>query len=531
MVRKKLQVWLPLLFAIVMTLGMIIGYQLRAKTTGGSSFLRNENITPLQQAISLVRNKYVDNVNMDSLEEPAINGLLDHLDPHSVYIPAQDLEAMNEDLQGNFQGIGIEFQMINDTVNVMNVIPDGPSFKAGVQIGDKIINVNDTANLTGKNVSSMDVRKQLRGAYGSDVKVGILRGSSLKKIKITRGIIPLYSLDAAYMLDSVTGYIKLNKFAETTYREFMQAMQKLQQQKMQQMVLDLRDNGGGIMQQAVEIADEFLDAEKLIVYTQGEHSPRADYVCSKEGVFEKGKLVVLVDETSASASEIVAGALQDWDRATIIGRRTFGKGLVQQQFNLSDRSAIRLTVARYYTPLGRNIQKPYDKGRTQYEEELVNRYHDGELVIGDTSRPKGQSYKTPNGHLVYGGGGITPDIFVAYDTTSQPQTIIRLFTKGTIRNFIYNYYIEHRDQLQQYKSPDQLLKQYKMGEPEWMQLQSFAFRDSIDLKQTTPAAKNFVLQQMQNLLARQIWRSEGYYEFANANDPMIKKAIEVLRKG
>src|SRR6478752_9971696 len=446
MVRKKVQVWLPLVFAGIMALGMIIGYQLRGKTTGGDSFLHNSNTTPLQEAVSLIKNKYVDNVDMDSLDGPAINGLLDHLDPHSVYIPAEDLDAVNEDLQGNFQGIGIEFQLLHDTVNVMNVIPDGPSFKAGVQIGDKIIGVNDTVNLTGKEVSADDVRKQLRGQGGSDVVIAVLRGSSVKKIKITRGIIPLYSLDAAYMLDSTTGYIKLNKFAETTYREFMQSMEKLQKQHMQQLVLDLRDNGGGIMQQAVNIADEFLGDEKLIVYTQGEHSPRADYACSKEGVFEKGKLVVLVDETSASASEIVAGALQDWDRATIIGRRTFGKGLVQQQFNLSDRSAVRLTVARYYTPLGRNIQKPYDKGREQYEEELVNRFHDGEVVAGDTSKPKGKAYKTPNGHLVYGGGGITPDIFVAYDTTSQPQTVIQLFTKGTIRNFIYNYYIEHREQ-------------------------------------------------------------------------------------
>jgi carboxyl-terminal processing protease len=298
---------------------------------------------------------------------------------------------------------------------------------------------------------------------------------------------------------------------------------------MQQLVLDLRDNGGGIMQQAIEIADEFLDEDKLIVYTQGEHSPRSDYRCSKDGVFEKGKLAVLVDETSASASEILAGALQDWDRATIIGRRTFGKGLVQQQFNLSDRSAIRLTVARYYTPLGRNIQKPYDKGREQYEEELVNRFHDGELVVGDTSKPKGKAYKTPGGHLVYGGGGITPDIFVAFDTTSQPKEVIDLFARGTIRNFVYNYYIEHRTQLQQYKSPDQLLKQFKIGEPEWGQLQNFALRDSVDLKKINTTAKSFVMQQMQNLLARQIWRSEGYYEFANAGDPVIKKAREVLK--
>ena len=529
MVRKKVQVWLPLIFACVMALGMIIGYQLRGNTTGGDSFLRNNNNTPLQEAISLIKNKYVDNVNMDSLQEPAINGLLEHLDPHSVYIPAQDLDAINEDLQGNFQGIGVEFQIIKDTVNVMNVIPDGPSFKAGVQIGDKIITVNDTVNFAGKNISNGDVQKQLRGAGGSNVLITVLRGSSLQKIKITRGIIPLYSLDAAYMLDSITGYIKLNKFAETTYREFMQAMEKLQQQHMQKLVLDLRDNGGGIMQEAVEIADEFLNEDKLIVYTEGVHSPRADYRCTKDGVFENGKLAVLVDETSASASEILAGALQDWDRATIIGRRTFGKGLVQLQYNLSDRSALRLTVARYYTPLGRNIQKPYDKGHEEYEEELLNRFHDGELVVGDTSKPKGKAYKTSGGHLVYGGGGITPDIFIPFDTTSHPQAVIQLFTKGTIRNFVYNYYIAHRNQFRQFKTPAQLRKQFSFSEIDWNELESFAVRDSVDLKNISTPAKYFVLQQMENLLARQIWRSEGYYEFANSDDAMIKKALEVLK--
>ena len=529
MVRKKVQVWLPLLFAVVMALGMIIGYQLREKTTGGSSFLHSDNTTPLQEAVNLIKNKYVDNVNMDSLDGPAINGLLDHLDPHSVFIPADDLDAMNEDLQGNFQGIGIEFQMIKDTVNVMNVIPDGPSFKAGVQIGDKIIAVNDTFNLTGKNISTDDVRKQLRGSDGSTVFITALRGTSTEKIKITRGIIPLYSLDAAYMLDSTTGYIKLNKFAETTYQEFMRAMDKLHEQHMKKLVLDLRDNGGGIMQEAVNIADEFLNEDKLIVYTQGEHSPRADYRANKDGVFETGKLVVLVDETSASASEILAGALQDWDRATIIGRRTFGKGLVQQQFNLSDGSAMRLTIARYYTPLGRNIQKPYDKGREQYEEELVNRFHDGELVAADTSKPKGKAFKTPNGHLVYGGGGITPDIFVPFDTSSQPKQVIALFAKGTIRNFVYNYYIEHKNQLQQYKSPEQLRNKFIVGDNEWNDLRNFAVRDSIDLNTLPPSAKSFVLQQMQTLLARQIFRTEGYYELSNAGDPMIKKALAVLQ--
>ncbi|HVX25999.1 MAG TPA: S41 family peptidase, partial [Parafilimonas sp.] len=367
MVRKKVQVWLPLIFSLVMILGMVIGYKLRENTSGGDSFLKNNDRTPLEEAISLIQNKYVDKVHLDSIEAPAISGVLDQLDPHSIYIPATNVESMNEDLQGGFQGIGVEFQMIKDTVNVMNVIPDGPSYKAGVEIGDKIIAVNDTFNLTGKNISTDDVRKQLRGPANSDVEVTVLRNDKPKQIKIIRGNIPLYSLDAAYMINSNTGYIKLNKFSETTYQEFMGAMEKLQKQNMQQLILDLRDNGGGIMQEAVEIADEFLDDDKLIVYTQGVHSPRQDYRASKDGVFEKGKLIVLVDETSASASEILAGALQDWNRATIIGRRTFGKGLVQQQFNLSDGSELRLTVARYYTPVGRNIQKPYDKGKEEYE--------------------------------------------------------------------------------------------------------------------------------------------------------------------
>ncbi len=529
MVRKKVQVWLPLIFSLVMILGMVIGYKLRENTSGGDSFLKNNDRTPLEEALSLIQNKYVDKVHLDSIEAPAISGVLDQLDPHSIYIPATNVESMNEDLQGGFQGIGVEFQMIKDTVNVMNVIPDGPSYKAGVEIGDKIIAVNDTFNLTGKNISTDDVRKQLRGPANSDVEVTVLRNSQQKQIKIIRGNIPLYSLDAAYMINSNTGYIKLNKFSETTYQEFMGAMEKLQKQNMQQLILDLRDNGGGIMQEAVEIADEFLDDDKLIVYTQGVHSPRQDYRASKDGVFEKGKLIVLVDETSASASEILAGALQDWNRATIIGRRTFGKGLVQQQFNLSDGSELRLTVARYYTPVGRNIQKPYDKGKEEYEEELLNRFHDGEVVIGDTAKPKGQAFKTPNGHLVYGGGGIMPDIFVPYDTTSQPKQVVQLYMKNTLTDFIYNYYVEHRDQLQQYKSPEDLYKQFHFNETDWQQFSNFAKQDSVDVSKLSDSAKNFVISQMQNLLARQIWRTEGYFELLNQNDPMIKKALEVLK--
>jgi carboxyl-terminal processing protease len=529
MVRKKIQVWLPLIFSVVMILGMVLGYKLRENTSGGNSFLKNSDRTPLEQAFNLIQNKYVDKVRLDSLESPAINGLLDQLDPHSIYIPAINVESMNEDLQGNFQGIGVEFQMIKDTVNVMNVIPDGPSFKAGVEIGDKIVKVNKSFNLTGKNISTDDVRKQLRGPANSTVLITVLRKNQPKEIKIIRGNIPLYSLDAAYMINANTGYIKLNKFSETTYPEFMSAMEKLQKQNMQQLILDLRDNGGGIMQEAIEIADEFLDNDKLIVYTEGVHSPRADYRCSKDGVFEKGKLVVLVNETSASASEILAGALQDWDRATIIGRRSFGKGLVQQQFTLSDGSELRLTIARYYTPIGRNIQKPYDKGKEKYEEELINRFHDGEVVVGDTAKPKSQAFKTPGGHLVYGGGGITPDIFVPYDTTMQPREVFQLYGRNTITDFVYNYYVENKEQFQQYKSPQQLYNQFSFSDATWQQFANYAKQDSVDVSKLPASAKTFVTNQMENLLARQIWRTEGYFELSNQKDPVIKKALEVLK--
>lgn len=526
--KKKLQVWLPLMFAVVMTIGMFIGYQLREKTTGGDSFLKNNIRTPLQEIITLIESRYVDKINDDSLKGQVIDDVLGELDPHSIFIPARDLATVNEDLEGNFQGIGVEFQIYKDTVNVMNVVEDGPSAKAGVQIGDKIIKVNDTALIAGVKVNTERVRSLLRGPNGSDVTITVLRDKNQKKIKIERGFIPLFSLDAAYMLDSSTGYIKLNKFAETTYREFMQAMEKLQKQNMQKLVLDLRGNGGGILQQAVNIADEFLNDDKLVVYTQGNTIPRTDYKCSKDGVFEKGKLAVLIDETSASASEILAGALQDWDRATIIGRRSFGKGLVQQQFQLNDGSALRLTVARYYTPLGRNIQKPYNKGRDAYEEDLVARLHNGELLHADTTKPTTIPYKTPNGHLVYGGGGITPDDFVPIDTSYETREIALVYNKGTLNNFVYNYYLKNKAELSKFKSPQDFNNGFTVGDAQWQQLSSFALQDSVKLNTASASTRNYILLRTKALLARELWRTNGYYMVVNTSDAAIKKALEEM---
>ena len=530
MANKKLQVWLPLLFAIIMTVGMWLGYKLREDTGGNTSFLNNTKSSSIQEILNLIQNKYVDTVSVDTLKEDAINEMLGHLDPHSVYIPARELQEVNEDLQGNFQGIGVEFQIFNDTVNIVNVIADGPSFKAGMQVGDKLIKVNDSVMVAGVKIQPDNIKKLLRGEGGTKVNITVLRDNKIEKLSIQRGTIPLPSVDAAYMIEPGKGFIHINKFAETTYEEFMASLEKLQKQGMQELVLDLRGNGGGILQEAADIADEFLDDDKMIVYTKGGHVPPMEYHCKRDGLFEKGKLTVLVDETSASASEILSGALQDWDRATIIGRRTFGKGLVQQQFNLSDNGALRLTVARYYTPLGRNIQKPYaDKNHDEYENELMHRFQDGEVVHGDTSKPAGPSFKTPAGHIVYGGGGITPDIFIPFDTTAQPTPVLQLYMKNTLNNFVYEYYIHNKTYLQTFKTPLDLYAQFKPGEKEWQQLSDFAKKDTIDISTVPLKAKADLLQKLQAMMARQIWRSEGFYEVSNENDTMIKKALEVMK--
>ena len=386
--KNKLKVWLPILFALVMVLGMMIGYQLRDKTQG-SRFLTLNKRSALQELIELIRNKYVDPVKADSLTQVAADDLLSKLDPHSVYIPAKDLMDVNEELMGNFQGIGVEFQLFSDTVHVITVVKGGPSERAGIQVGDRFIKVADSISIAGVKIKPDKVRSLLRGPADTKVQVTLLRGGVEKNIIIQRGTIPLPTVDVSYMIEPGKGFIRINRFGEPTYEEFMQQLEKLQAQGMKELILDLRGNGGGLLKEATDIADEFLEGDKLIVYTEGEHMPKMEYRCKRDGLFEKGKLVVLVDETSASASEVLSGALQDWDRATIIGRRSFGKGLVQQQFQLSDGSAVRLTIARYFTPLGRNIQKPYSSGKSKYEEELVSRWHNGELIKADTVKTCG----------------------------------------------------------------------------------------------------------------------------------------------
>ena len=527
---KKLNFWLPLLFAVVMILGMIIGFRLYPSTNTGG-FFKTGKLTPVQEVLDIISDKYVDSVHSDSLSEEAINGILAHLDPHSYYIPAVDQVEMNEDLQGNFQGIGVEFQILSDTVNVTTVLNGGPSNKAGLEVGDQILRVNDSV-VAGNGITAERIKKLLRGPGASMVNLTMFRNHAIKKFLIQRGIIPLPALDASYMIDGESGYIRINKFSRTTFGEFMAAMDSLEKKGMKKLVLDIRGNGGGIVDEAVNMADEFLGNEDLIVYTEGRKSPRKEYHAQRPGSFEKGKLILLVDEGTASASEILAGALQDWDRASIVGRRTFGKGLVQEPFELNDGSELRLTIARYYTPLGRSIQKPYNKGRAAYNEEVIDRFHNGEVIHGDTSSTHtGPVYKTPAGRVVYGGGGITPDLFVALDTSQISREVSTLYVSGTLSNFIYQYYIRHKAELQKYPSPAAFYSGFSTGQTFWNELVNEVKKDSIYLEGTTTSERQQVDIRIKALLARLIWHSAGYYYVMNQEDPVIKKAIGLLRSG
>jgi carboxyl-terminal processing protease len=527
---KKLQAWLPLLFALVMILGMSIGYKLRENVPGPKGLFAGSKRTSIQEVMDLIRMKYVDPVNTDTLTDGAVEAMLDHLDPHSVFIPARHLAEINEDLMGNFEGIGVEFQIIDDTVNVVSVLPLGPSDKAGLQVGDKFLKVGDSL-VANRNITSERIKTLLRGEGGSKVSATILRGQKAVTFTITRGTIPLFSVDAAYMMDSVTGYIHLNKFSGTTYEEFMQAMERLNGEGMKRLVFDLRDNGGGILGEAVDIADEFLDNEKLIVYTEGATQPKTEYKCKRPGLFEKGKLVVVIDENSASASEVLAGALQDWDRATIVGRRSFGKGLVQEQYPLSDGSALRLTVARYYTPTGRSIQKSYSNGREAYDEEVLARLEHGEMVHADSIKPNtSKPYKTKGGRTVYGGGGISPDVFIPADTLSFTTDLTPMFLEQRFGKFIYTYYLRHKDYIDNFQTPADFNARFDQDEQAYRELMEYLAAKKVQMPALPERDKTELKKRIRTWLARQRWRMDGYFQVLNQYDNTIRKAVEEVKK-
>ncbi|MBC9932468.1 S41 family peptidase [Chitinophaga qingshengii] len=529
MSNRKLNVFLPLLFAVVLAIGMFLGHKMPGSNTGGTTvFFTKPSRGPLQEVMDLIRTKYVDTLDADKVQQEAIDGLLSHLDPHSIYIPPSQLQQVNEDLEGNFQGIGVEFNITADTVNVISVLSGGPSESAGVQTGDKILKVNDSL-VAGNGITPDKIRKLLRGPAGSLVNTVLLRQQKQIQVPIKRGVIPIYSIDASYMAAPGVGYIKINKFSATTFDEFMKAMRKLDQQGMKKLIIDVRQNPGGFMDAAVRIADELLGDDKLIVYTKGKDYPRTDYKTKRPGMFERGALAVLTDEGSASASEILAGAIQDWDRGTIIGRRTFGKGLVQEQYDLDNGGALRLTVARYYIPSGRSIQKPYGDG-TSYDDDILERYHHGELVNKDSIKITDTvPYKTASGRRVYGGGGITPDIFVPFDTSRYSPTLTAIYTRNTLSNFAYQYYTSNKEAFKQYKDAENFTKTFQTSPALFEEFKTYAQKDSIPgLQHLTSRDDLEIKTRLKAMLARQLYRTEGFYETINTTDPVMKKALEQL---
>ncbi len=485
------------------------------------------------QFLKYLNTYYVDSVSNEKLVEDAIKGNLMEMDPHSTYISKEDVKKMNEPLKGNFEGVGISFNILNDTLFVITPIPGGPSEKVGILSGDRIIKV-DEENIAGIGLTNEDVFSLLRGPKGTRVNVSVLRRSvdQLLDFSITRDKIPINSLDAAYMLSDEVGYIKLNRFSMTTMGEFSEASVMLKEEGAQDLILDLTGNAGGYLDIAVVLTDQFLDNNKLIVYTQGLNSPKREYFASSKGLFEEGKIVILIDEGSASASEIVSGALQDWDRGIIIGRRSFGKGLVQRQLELPDGSMIRLTSAKYYTPSGRLIQKSYKNGNEDYEMEIYNRYENGEFINKDSIKfPDSLQYRTLiNKRIVYGGGGIMPDIFVPLDTTSYSDYYSNLIRDGILNQFVLEYVDKNRKKiLNGYENFLKYTNDFVVTDELLTKLNNFAIKEGLDFSQEEfELSKNRIALIMKAYIARDLWSTSEFYQIINQENENLIKAIEVL---
>ncbi len=530
MKQSKKYRYMPLLMALCIVIGVVIGTFFANHFSSQRLNIINSGSNRLNNLLHIIDDQYVDKVNLDSLVEKAIPQILGDLDPHSVYISAKDVQTATDDLKGSFSGVGIEFVIREDTIHIQGVIKNGPAERAGLLAGDKIVTVDDKP-FVGKTVTNEEAQHRLKGPKDTKVKIGVLRYGE-KKIQqyvVTRGEIPTKSVTATYMLDDDTGYIRIKNFGENTYPEMLIALAKLSQENFSNLIIDLRDNTGGYLQSAVQIINEFLPNNKLIVYTQGRKSPRQEYKSNGKGSYQKIPLIVLINESSASASEIFAGAMQDNDRATIIGRRSFGKGLVQQQIGFPDGSMIRLTIARYYTPSGRCIQKPYSPGDKNYEEDLLERYEHGEFFSQDSIKHTGPAYHTSIGREVFGGGGITPDIFVPEDTLGITSYYKQASMSGLILQFAFTYTDDNRLKLNNFTEmmalSDYLIKQNTVDK--------FAtYADNRGLKR-----RNLMIQKSHHLLQRyinsriiyNIMDEDAWVQYLNLDDPVIRAAQKVFK--
>ncbi len=524
----------PLWLALSAVVGIFIG-TFYANHFGGGTRLSiiNSGTNKLQNLLHIIDDQYVDTVDVADLVEKAMPQLLSELDPHSVYISAKDKQTAEDDLRGSFSGVGIEFTIRQDTVRVQNVIGNGPAERAGLIAGDKIVTIDDSL-FVGKKVTNEEAMHRLKGPKDTKVKVGVIRygEKDVRQFTITRGEIPMHSVNAVYMIDEKTGYVRIKNFGENTYRELLVALAQLAMDGFQQLVIDLRGNTGGYLGTAVQIANEFLPKGRLIVYTEGRHSPREDFLSDGRGSYQQMPLVVLIDEGSASASEILSGAIQDNDRGTIIGRRSFGKGLVQKPIEFNDGSLMRLTIARYYSPSGRCIQKPYTSGQDKdYEEDLLIRYQNGEFFSQDSIHHTGPAYKTRIGREVYGGGGITPDIFVAEDTTDYTSYYKEAAMTGLLVQFGYEYTDHHRKQLAEYDEIPDLVKYLKKQR---IVEQFVPWAESRGLKR-----RNLLIQRSHHLLESYLLgrivygmlNERAWIEFSNQEDPTVREALRVFRDG
>jgi len=532
MEKKKINPYMPLWFALVMIAGMFLGIWLYSHSSGLSIF-KVQGPGKLEQVLQYVQKNYVDTIGKQKLEEKAITGLLESLDPHSTYITPAEFHDATDPLLGSFEGIGVQFRMENDTITVILPVANGPSEKLGIKAGDRIVKI-EGKNVAGIKISTNDVMRKLKGPKGTQVNISIFRRGvkGLIDYTITRDVIPTYSMDIAYMAEHGTGYIKLNNFSATTHDEVHEALEQLKKDGMTRLILDLRGNGGGYLTAAVDLADEFLPKGRLIVYTKGANHAKEEYYSDGQGLFEKGTLLIMIDEFSASASEIVTGAIQDNDRGIVLGRRSFGKGLVQEQLNMKDGSAVRLTVARYYTPSGRCIQKPYKEGLDKYNSDYYHRYMSGELEHPDSIKfPDSLKFKTLSGKVVYGGGGIMPDIFIPIEKDSTLKFYNLAVNKGLIFQWAFDYTDKYRSRLNQLKNVDDFEAKFQITGAMYDDFLAYALKKGLKHEgQNLPESDHKARTLIKAYIGRNILDNEGFYPILNTIDPAFIKALEVVKR-